>query len=96
MSLFKTNTTNTCQQFVWCWKETKKIKTSQMAEQLGILRTFLRNKKDYQKAVRISDFYSNSCIKYESNVDRNKILSIKKYLDRVKPYSKEVSENLIH
>ena len=42
----------------------------------------------------MSNFYSNSYIEYESNGDRNKTLSFKECLDEIKPYLKDIVNNL--
>ena len=36
--------------------------------------------ENYYKTVRVSNFWSNNYIEYESNSDRNKILSVEEYL----------------
>ena len=56
--------------------------------------TFWTKKKDYYKPVRIGKLYTNSRIEYKDNRDRNKFLSIKKYLAKIKLYSKEIINNL--
>ena len=38
-------------------------------------------KHNYYKPVRVNNFWSNNYIEYESNVDRNKTLSIEEYLN---------------
>ena len=53
-----------------------------------------REKQDHYKPVIVCGFYRNNCIKYQSNGDRNKTLSIKKYFDVVKPYLKDIMNNL--
>ena len=50
--------------------------------------------KSYYKPVRVSNFWSNNYIEYESNGDRNKTLSIKEYLIKVSPYLKDIINNL--
>ena len=42
----------------------------------------------------MSIFWSNSYINYERNSDRNKILSFEEYLDKIRPYLKDVIDNL--
>lgn len=54
----------------------------------------MNKKKDYYKPVRIDKLYTNSRIEYKDNRDRNKFLSIKKYLAKIKLYSKEIINNL--
>ena len=39
---------------------------------------------------RDCNFYSNTYIEYDSNGVRNKKLSIKDYLDKIKPYLKKI------
>ena len=51
----------------------------------------IKNRSEQQeehcyKLVRIGDFYSNNYIERESDSDRYKTLSIKEYLDKIKPY----------
>ena len=36
--------------------------------------------------VRVSDFWSNSFIEFESNGDRNKTLSVEEYLNKMRQY----------
>ena len=59
---------------------------------------FEQDTEDCYKPVRVGNFYGKSYIEYESNVDRNKTLSIKKYLDESRPYFKNINnlKNLIH
>ena len=40
------------------------------------------------------NFYSNNYIEYETNGDRNKTLSIKECFDEIKPYLKDIINNL--
>ena len=54
---------------------------------------FEQQEEDYYKPVGV-DFYGNSFIEYESQVDRNKTLSIKEYLYEFKPYLKDITNNL--
>ena len=37
------------------------------------------------KPVRVNNFRSNNYIEYESNGDRNKTLSVEKYLNKIRP-----------
>ena len=41
------------------------------------IKNLFEQKEDSQKSVRVSNFYSNNYIKYKSNSDRNKPLTIK-------------------
>ena len=40
--------------------------------------------------VRVSNFWSNNYIEYESNSDRNKTLSVE-YLNKIRPYLKDMN-----
>ena len=42
-------------------------------------------KEDYYKPVRVGNFWSNIYIECEGNGDRNKTLSIEKYLNKITP-----------
>ena len=44
--------------------------------------------------MRVSNFWSDNYIKYESNSDRNKTLSVEEYLDKCRPYLKDIINNL--
>ena len=49
---------------------------------------FEYEEEDYYKPVRVS------YIEYESHGDKNKTLSVKKYLNKIRPYLKDVISNL--
>ena len=51
---------------------------------------FLQEEEYYCKTVIISDVRNNDYIKYESNSDRNKNVSVKEYLNVIKPYLKDM------
>ena len=38
----------------------------------------------------VCKLWSNSCIKYKSNGDRNKTLSLEEYLNKITPYLKDI------
>ena len=48
----------------------------------------MKKKKKSYKPVRVSNFWSNNYIEYESNGDRNKTPSVEEYLNKVRPYLK--------
>ena len=48
----------------------------------------------YYKQIRVGNFWNNNYIKYESKGDRNKNLSMKKYLENIKPYLRDIIINL--
>ena len=43
---------------------------------------------------RVGNFWTNNYTEYENNGDRNKTLSIEEYLNKVKPYSKGIINDL--
>ena len=54
--------------------------------------TLFEQKDDYYyfKPKRVSNFWNNNYIEYESNDDRNRNLSLHKYLDKNKPYVRDI------
>ena len=48
----------------------------------------------YYKPVRVDNFWSNNYIEYESNGDRNKAISVEEYLNKIRPYLKDIINNL--
>ena len=50
--------------------------------------------ENYYKPVTKSNFWSSNYIKYESNDDRNKTISLEEYLNKIRPYLKEIINNL--
>ena len=55
---------------------------------------FDQEEEVYYKPVRVGNFWFTNYIEYESNDDRNKTFSGKEYLDEVKPYLKDIINNL--
>ena len=49
--------------------------------------------EDHYEPVRTSNDSSNNVIEYESNVNENKILSVKEYLDIIKEYLNDIIHN---
>ena len=49
---------------------------------------------DYYKPTRTGNFWNNNYIKYESNGDGNKNVSVKEYLDKITSYLRDVIINL--
>ena len=48
----------------------------------------------YYKPIRVSNFWSNKYTEYESNGDKNKTLSVEEYLNKIRPYLKDIINNL--
>ena len=53
-----------------------------------------KKNENHYKPVRVNNFCSNNYIEYKSNGDKNKILSVEKYLNKIRPYLKGVINNL--
>ena len=48
-----------------------------------------KEKENYYKPVRVNDFQSNNYFQYKSKTDKNRILSVEKYFDKIKPYLRD-------
>ena len=72
-------------------KETKAIKDRKPRD---VKNLFEHEEKSYYKPVRVKKFWSNNYIEYESNSNRNKTLSVKEYLNKVRPYLKDFINNI--
>ena len=74
-------------------KEVKRIKDIIFK---NIKNLFEKEKEEdnYQKPVRVNNFQSNNHIEYKSNGDRNKILSVDEYLNKLRPYLKDIKNDL--
>ena len=58
------------------------------------IRSLFKQEDDYYKPIRVGNFRNNNYIKYESSGDKNKNLSVKEYLDKIKPYLRDIIINL--
>ena len=54
----------------------------------------MKEKKIDFKPVRVSDFWGKNYIEYESHGDKNKTLSAEEYLNKIRPYLKDIINNL--
>ena len=50
--------------------------------------------ENYYKPVKSSNVWSNNYIEYKSNGDRNKTISVKRYLNKIRPCLKNIINNL--
>ena len=50
----------------------------------------LEQEEDYCKPERVSNFWKNNYIEYESNGDKNGNLSLDEYLNKLKPYMRNI------
>ena len=48
----------------------------------------------YCKSVRVNNFWSNNYIEYKSNGDKNRMLSVEEYLDKIRPYLRNIINDL--
>ena len=72
-------------------KETKSIKDRILRD----IKNFLEHEEGkYYKPVRVNNIWSNDHIEYESNGYRNKTLSVEEYLNKIRPYLKNIVNNL--
>ena len=58
------------------------------------IRTLFEEEEDYYEPKRLSNFQNNNCNVYESNGDKNRKLSLDKYLYKIKPYLRNIIINL--
>ena len=72
-------------------KETKAIK-DRILRDIENLSEY-EEEENYYKPVRASKFWSNYHIEFESNDDRNKTLSVDEYLNKIRPYLKDIINN---
>ena len=55
----------------------------------------IRDIFDHEKVgVGVGNFCGKNYIEYENNRDRNKTLSLEQYLDKIRPYLKDIISNL--
>ena len=72
-------------------KENKAVKDTRNIRNLF---EYEEKEESYHKPVRTSIFSSNNYIEYESKGDRNKALSVEKNVNKVRPYLKDIINNL--
>ena len=72
--------------------QTRKKNKADKDRILSDIKTLFVHENDqvnYYKPLRVRNFWSNNCIEYESNSERNKTLSVEKYLNKIRPYLKK-------
>ena len=74
-------------------KETKAIKDRQLIDNNNLSK-HEEEEENYYNPIRVSNFWSNNYIGYESNSDRNKTLSAEEYLNKIRTYLKYIINNL--
>ena len=83
-------------------KERKKLQKKELNERLikdriiTDIRTLVEQEKeeDYYKPKRVDNFWDNNYIDYGSKGDKNRVLLLKEYLNRIKPYLRDIIINL--
>ena len=65
-----------------------------MKENNQIHQVTFGQEEDFYEPVREGNFWSNNYIKYENNGDKDKNLSVIQYLNKLKPYLKDIINNL--
>ena len=55
---------------------------------------FVQEKEDYYKPKRVNNFWNNNHIEQENNGDENRVLSLDEYLNKTKPYLRDMVINL--
>ena len=53
-----------------------------------------KEEENYYKPVTVNNLWRNNYMEYECNSDRNKTLSVKEYLNKIRSYSKDILNNL--
>ena len=74
-------------------KEIKGIKDIVLRNVKNILE-YQKDEENYDKLVRVNSFWSNNYIEYKINGDKNTILSVKEYFDKIRPYLKDIINDL--
>ena len=74
-------------------KETKEIQNRILRDTKN-LSEYEKKDENYYKLVRVNNFWSNNYIEYKSNDDKNKILSVEEYINKIRPYLKGIINDL--
>ena len=53
------------------------------------IRTLFKE-EDYDKPERVNNFWNNNYIEYESNGDKNRNLPLEEFLNKIKPYLRNI------
>ena len=54
----------------------------------------MKKKKNHYEPKRVSNFWNNNYIEYESNSNKSTNLSLAEYLNKIKPYLSNIIINL--
>ena len=58
------------------------------------IKTLFTGEDDYYKPIKVVNFWNNNYIEYESNRVKSKNLWVKEYLNKIKPYLKDIITDL--
>ena len=53
-----------------------------------------KKEENYYKPVRVNNFRSNNYIEHKNNDDKNRLLSVEEYLNKIRPYLKGTINDL--
>ena len=53
-----------------------------------------KQEQNYYKAVRVNNIWSNNYIEHKINSNKNRVLSVDEYLDKIWPYLKGIINDL--
>ena len=59
-----------------------------------IRRLFEQQEEDYYKPKRVNNFWNNNYIEYDSNEDKNGMLSLDRYINKIEPYLRNITIDL--
>ena len=91
LCLKKENITKNIRNLFKLKKETKKIKDRILRD---VKNLFEHKEENCYKLVRVNNFWSNNYVEYKSNSETLETLSVKEYLNKIKPYLKDIINNL--
>ena len=93
LGLVEENVTKDLRNLFRLKKETQAIKDRILRDIINLFK-YEEEEKNYCKPVTVRTFLSNTYIEYESSGNKNKILSVEEYLNKIKPYLKDIINNL--
>ena len=74
-------------------KETREIKYI-VLRNIKNLFEYEKEEESYYKPVRVNTFWNNNYIEYKSNSDKNRILSVEEYFNKITPYLRGIVNDL--
>ena len=74
-------------------KEIKEIKDIILRDIKNIFE-YEKEEENYYKPIRVNNVWSNDYIEYKNNGYKNRILSVEEYSDKIRPYLKDIINDL--